>query len=145
MASAKKIWCEGQLIEVSVEVYKADTQGERKERYISEDLKTERIQIDTAKQTIHIRPSREDSLERLMDENAQQFADNAEPMDEAVARKVLLEQALNKLTPDERAMIYALFFEELSEREYARRTGIAQKTINDRKNRILKKLKKLLE
>lgn len=145
MASAKKIWCEGQLIEVSDEVYKAYTQGERKERYISEDLKTERIQIDTAKQTIHIRPSREDSLERLMDENAQQFADNAEPMDEAVARKVLLEQALNKLTPDERAMIYALFFEELSEREYARRTGIAQKTINDRKNRILKKLKKLLE
>lgn len=35
-------------------------------------------------------------------------------------------------------LIEALFFEGLSERAYSERSGIPQKTVNDRKNRILK-------
>lgn len=42
-------------------------------------------------------------------------------------------------------LMNALFFRKLSEREWSAETGIPQKTINDRKRRILIKLKKLLE
>ena len=42
-------------------------------------------------------------------------------------------------------LINALFFRNLSERKWSDETGIPQKTINDRKHRIIAKLKKYLE
>lgn len=54
-----------------------------------------------------------------------------------------LHKALKQLTEDEMALIQALFFDGKSEREWSKKCGIAQKTINDRKRRILSKLKNL--
>lgn len=45
----------------------------------------------------------------------------------------------------EQELIQALFFRGLSERKWSEECGIPQKTINDRKQRILAKLKKMLE
>ena len=54
-----------------------------------------------------------------------------------------LRRALDTLTEDEYALICALYLQDkpMTEREFSRKTGIPQKTLNDRKARILKKLK----
>ncbi len=56
-----------------------------------------------------------------------------------------LHRCLSLLEQDEQTLIEALYFQGFSEHEWSRKTGIPQKTINDRKRRILGKLKKLLE
>ena len=49
--------------------------GDRKMRYFESDLKEERFLMDENGQIRQVIPSREDSLDRLMDDNAEQFAD----------------------------------------------------------------------
>ena len=69
-------------------------------------------------------------------------------IDEIVADNLLLEQlfaALAELSGDERGLIDALFFEEKSEREVSRETGVPRKTLAYRRDKILAKLKKLLD
>ena len=53
-----------------------------------------------------------------------------------------LEKALNSLSAAEYDIIFHLYLadEPLTEREYGALKGIPQKTLNDRKNRILKKV-----
>ncbi|BCJ96518.1 hypothetical protein acsn021_40870 [Anaerocolumna cellulosilytica] len=53
--------------------------------------------------------------------------------------------ALQSLSEDERSLIDELFFNDKSERMLAGELGIATMTLHDRKHRILRKLKKLLE
>lgn len=54
----------------------------------------------------------------------------------------LLRLSIAQLAPSEQELITALFYDGMTEREYAIKSGIPQKTINDRKRRILLKLKK---
>ena len=56
-----------------------------------------------------------------------------------------LHKAIGMLTKEEQILIKALFFDGYSEREWMRITGIPQRTINDRKRKIIEKLKKILE
>jgi RNA polymerase sigma factor (sigma-70 family) len=56
-----------------------------------------------------------------------------------------LHQCMALLPDAEQKLIHALYFEELTERQYAERVGIPHMTIHDRKAKILRKLKKLLE
>ncbi len=62
-----------------------------------------------------------------------------------VERRLGIEKIKNAiliLSPDEQMLIRALFFEGVSEREYASRLGIPQKTLNNRKLKLLSKLRK---
>ena len=83
------------------------------------------------------------------DDNSIEFiADEAVNVAEAVVHRMMLDKlrsALATLSDDEQKLVNAIFFQELSEREWSSISGIPQKTINDRKRRILAKLKKLLE
>ena len=63
--------------------------------------------------------------------------------DKLVAEK--LHRCLAQLTKEEQELIFILFFQNKSEHQVSRETGIAQKTIHNRKVRILARLKKLLE
>lgn len=56
-----------------------------------------------------------------------------------------LRMALVALTPEERLLIHELFFNGKSERTLSAMIAVPQKTINDRKKRILLKLRKLIE
>ena len=56
-----------------------------------------------------------------------------------------LHTALSLLTPEERALIQALFFDERKESELAVELGISQPAVYKRKMKILKKLKIFLE
>lgn len=72
---------------------------------------------------------------------------NAEFTD-AVIWKITVDKLhliISMLPKDEQELIHALFFRGLSERKWSEECGIPQRTINDRKRRILAKLKKMLE
>ncbi|HHZ07078.1 MAG TPA: sigma-70 family RNA polymerase sigma factor [Clostridiales bacterium] len=147
-ADKKQIWINGQFVEVTDEVYTAYMQGDRKIRYFETDLKVERAVFKEDGTINKIIPSREDSLDRLMDDNAAQYADESESVENVVFRQMeneKLHTALSKLFQEERSLIKALFFEEQTEREYAERLGISQPAVHKRKNKTLAKLKYFLE
>ena len=147
-ADKKRIWIRGQYVEVTDEVYRAYMQGDRKMRYFENDLKTERFVLGKEGQVVQIIPSREDSLDRLVDENAQQFSDEQEGVESVVLHKLEVDRlhtALSLLAPEERALIQALFFDERKESELAMELGISQPAVYKRKMKVLKKLKLLLE
>ncbi|MEG2286018.1 MAG: sigma factor-like helix-turn-helix DNA-binding protein [Eubacterium sp.] len=56
-----------------------------------------------------------------------------------------LENALKQLNLQERFLINEIFFEDKTDAELARETGVPRTTLNSRKKRVLKKLKKLIE
>ena len=87
-ADKKRLWVSGQFIEVTDEVYDAYMKGDRKMRYFESDLKTERFLMDENGQIRQVIPSREDSLDRLMDDNAEQFADRHESVEDMVLRRI---------------------------------------------------------
>lgn len=69
--------------------------------------------------------------------------DTSEPLDEKIMRKVMIEklpEAISILADEEKTLIYQLYFENMSERQISSLTGVPQKTINNRRKRILKKL-----
>ena len=86
-------------------------------------------------------------MDRLTDDYNEQFADEDETVEETVIHKLMIEKlrfVLDKLSPDEYALIYALYYKGISERQWSSETGIPQKTIKYRRRRILNKLKKFL-
>lgn len=129
-------------------MYRAYMQGDRKMRYFENDLKTERFVLGKEGQVVQIIPSREDSLDRLVDENARQFSDERENVESVVLYELEVDRlhtALSLLAPEERALIQALFFEEKTERQYADELGVYRNAVHVRKMKALKKLKSLLE
>ena len=55
-----------------------------------------------------------------------------------------LRAAIQKLSPDQQAMIRAIYFENVSVNDYAARMGVTQSAISQRLQTVKKKLKKLL-
>ena len=67
---------------------------------------------------------------------------------ETVVRAVMVDRlkvALPLLSDGEQALVKAIFFEELSEREVGLRLGITQSVVNKRKAKILAKLRTIIE
>ena len=81
-ADKKRLWVSGQFVEVTDEIYDAYMKGDRKMRYFESDLKAERLLMDENGQIKQVIPSREDSLDRLMDDNAEQFSDRHESVED---------------------------------------------------------------
>lgn len=148
------IKAEDKYVPVSEEVYTVYAQSERQLEYMALDLKRDRVlqdangkaALDQNGQPI-ILPEREVSLDKLMAEDWD-YPSSVPSPESAVLDQLeitALHQCLASLDTDERTLIEALFFEGLTERAYSERSGIPQKTVNDRKNRILKKLHQLLK
>ena len=144
------ITIDGEDVEVTEAVYTAYAAGDRKMRYMELDLKCDRVLrnekgkavLDEHGNPVAL-PEREMSLDKLIGEDWD--FPSSEPSAEDAVLGLLETEALygclDRLDTDERALIDALFFEGLTEREYADRIGVVQKTVNNRKNRILEKLK----
>ncbi|MPL87841.1 hypothetical protein SDC9_33851 [bioreactor metagenome] len=133
--------------DLSDEIIETLEKSDRKMEYQQYDLKVERYRIDYAKGAVTYLPSREDSYERLLEEN-RQFAADAECVDDTVVKAVMIEKmlaCLKRLTSKEQELITELFFKSKSERQLSMETGIPYMTIHDRKVKILYKLKKLME
>ena len=148
------IKAEDMYVLVSKEVYTVYAQSERQLEYMACDLKRDRILqdadgkavLDQNGQPIML-PEREVSLDKLMAEEWDYPSSAPSPESVVLDRLEIaaLHQGLSSLTAEERTLIEALFFEGLTGRAYSERSGIPQKTVNDRKNRILKKLYQLLK
>lgn len=75
------------------------------------------------------------------------LVDNKSDVHQIVEEKLLVDKlhhALDKLTEEENKIIQALFFDELSERQYAVKQGLSQAAIHKRKQRVLEKLRNML-
>ena len=121
--------------------------SERKMQYQEYDLKRARNIVDPKtgeKMTI---PSREDSYERLQ-EMAVQFPEENRSVEDQILKKIECEQLhkfLLELSKEEQWLIQELYFEERTERDLAEELKIYHNAVHKRKNRILKKLKNILE
>jgi len=132
--------------EASDEVIETLRKSERKMIYQEHDLKVDR-RVKTKDGQIKLISSREDSYERLADKSIQ-FAGIDEGPEMQLLRKTQLEQlqtALAGLSSDERELIELLYYCDKTEREVANLYHLSQCAIHRRRDRILKKLRNLLE
>lgn len=134
------LYIDGQAVPVSEQVYRAYQHYERKEEYFSYDLKTEKFQKETAT----FLPSREDSFERLLEQD-KQFAASGVSVEEQAVSSVWLEELLQCLSADERVILHKLYFEDKSERNVSIELGISKTALHHRKVKLLQKLKNFLE
>ena len=88
----KELWIDGHFIEVTDEVYAAYVKGQRKIDYFEKDLKTERVIKEKDGSIKEIVPSREDSLNRLIDDNSMQFSYDSKSVECEVEINVDLEK-----------------------------------------------------
>ena len=129
------------------EIKKVMNHYARKERYMEHDLKREIMVVDSENEKIFFYPSKEDSFERLSELN-EQFVDESSSTENFVENKIMkerLRECLLLLSFAERSLIEALYYQNKTERELSKETGVHYSTIHSRKKKILEKLKKLLE
>ena len=141
------IGIKGKRIAVTEEVYLAYYRSKRRERYFERDIKTETAIRDKGGNITGYAPSKEDSLDRLIDAG-EDYDDGQKSVEEVVIGGLMsnaLYQALDKLPEVDRALIEALFFQGKTERQMATEYGLSQKAINKRKAKILLTLKIFLE
>ncbi|WP_312101808.1 sigma-70 family RNA polymerase sigma factor [Pygmaiobacter massiliensis] len=136
-------------VDISEEVIAFLKENDLKRKYFEYELKTEkqiRRKVGASEDdTPIVRPSREDSLNRLTD-LAMQFA-SSEDVETSVIKKLMIEKLMDcvsQLSKDEQELITELFFNGKSEREWSEEIGIHFMTIHNRKVKIIKKLKKLM-
>lgn len=137
------LYIDGQTVPVSEQVYRVYQHYERKEEYFSYDLKVEKFQKETAS----FLPSREDSYERLLEQD-KQFAALGKSVEQLAAEHLEAEQVrfcLSKLSEDERDLILRLFYQEKTEQEIGNMLHISQQSVNKRKQTLLLKLRKIFE
>ncbi|MDR3587349.1 MAG: hypothetical protein P4L59_18840 [Desulfosporosinus sp.] len=118
---------------VTKEVHEAYYEQERRDEYYRRMKKKLHQSYDELSATSH--PAEE-----------QLFVPPAS-VEELAERELTLEIlffALGKLADDERELVEKLYFENKSEREYARSTGVPQTTVLRRRERILVKIRKLI-
>lgn len=123
---------EGNVVEVSPEVYYAYFHMERQER--GQEEKKQRNSVVSY-----------DALDSDETVGLETMPDLISPrLDDLMILRELrhkLRCAIEVLPAGERELIQAIYFEGLSERDYARRKGISQTGVNKRRKKILSKMK----
>lgn len=126
----------GNIIEVTEEVYLTYYRMDRRARFLKEK--------DEQNGTVNY--SNLDTEDTLGEE---MIPDTTSPSVESVAIHSILKQklyeSLGQLCAEDRELLQALYFEELSERQYSERTGIPQRTVNYRRRRAVDRLRKFFE
>ena len=138
MAEKKKYYIRSSRtsVEVTQEVHCAYHSVERHLRTLDDkDKRNGKISYDNL------------DTEELLGEDMIPDLDAVSVEDAAIARVMhqQLHQALHLLTKPEQELIYAIYFQGLSERKLSQRMGIHYMTIHSRKVKILEKLRRLLE
>lgn len=128
------ITVDGVSAEVSLEVFEAYAQEDRRERYGYER--------DTGKLF---------SLDQIDEEGMQQsslFQHKNESLEYSVVQKLMIEQLLSVLPllrEEEQEIITCLYYDGCSIRKHAKEKGLSEFAIRHRKRKLLLKLKKNLE
>lgn len=140
MDTKKKFYIrvENQVEQVTEEVYREYFKMDRRERYLEErDLVHGRFlysQLDNVYEGVLGEEMIADSL--------------AEDLCDVVVSKIMIEklkECLSLLSDEDLNLMIQLFYEEKSQRQLSVESGVPVMTISDRKNRVLKKIKKSME
>lgn len=137
MAEEKKYYIKipDALVEVSKEIYLAYYRMERKARGVDEKDQYHGTMLYSELDTSELL-----AIDMFQDPDVAS-------VEEMVVDKVMgekLHQCLQLLPQQEHDMICTLYFDGLSERQLSERTGVPTMTIHDRKVKILRKLKILM-
>ena len=125
-------------IEITPDVLHVLRTSDRKMRYVE----------DQEQRVAKFLPSRETSLDEMIEKEHRQFAAEQPSWEDELLHQELicrLHSAIKLLEQSERELILAIYFEGLTERQLARRADLHHMTIHSRKIRILQKLKNLLK
>ncbi len=126
---------EGKLIEVEKAVYDAYYQMDRRERYIEErDEENGVVSYQT------IEEENIDGESGLLDPNAVTIEE------QLIAKEIMnrLYRCIALLPRAERELIIAVYFEGLSTKDYAMKEGLSKRTVDERRSRILRKMREIL-
>ena len=122
--------------------------SDRKMEYMEVDIKQERFSYDPEGKVVDLLPSREDSYDRLMEEEHRQFAIE-QPTPESLllleAEYIKLYRAIAQLEKDEQCLVILRYWYDWTQSQVADKLGISQQAVSYRELRILNKLKKILE
>lgn len=144
MSNKKYTMKNGTNVEVSEEIYEYLVKSDRRIRYIEEDLKRNTYIIDSVNEKVTVIPKREQSLDRLT-ELGKDFSDSASDFQDGTILKIMLDEALAKLSDEERYLIIQLFYFMRSEKDMAAELNVTRRTISNRKNKILHKLRSFID
>ena len=125
----------GMLMEVSESTYLEFYRLQRRQKYIDERSRENKdIPYDSL------------TTDEFNGEDI--LVDDGESVEDQAVRNVTAEEIrfrISLLKPADQELVQAMFFEGLSERQYAEKCGVNRNAIHKRKVRILEELKKLLE
>ncbi|MCR1935025.1 MULTISPECIES: sigma-70 family RNA polymerase sigma factor [Bacillota] len=124
-------------VDVSEEVYKGYWQETNRENYLK--------RLDKENRLGYFSEFVSDEVGRSMEERLIDKAVDLEKLVEVKIQIEALNRALDNLSPEEREIIQALFYEEIPQRDLAKKLNISQGAVFRRKEKILRKLKVLLE
>lgn len=130
---------------VSKEIYKEYYKMKRRERYLEEDIKIGRIAVDSETETVNFVPSKEDSINRLIELGAD-FEDD-QMIEDILCDKatmLILQEAIAELNEKEQELIQALYYNDQTVREVAEEENISHVAVIKRRNKVLDKLKKYI-
>ncbi len=141
--SKKYIEIQGEKVAVTEEFYKDYYKMDRRRRYLEDDVKAGRIDIDMEKEEVTFVPSKEDSYNRLLDAG-EQFQANQVVEDIVcdMAVSLILQEALKELDEEERQIITGLYYEDLTTRETGEIINKSHVTVGKKHKKVLVKLKK---
>ena len=132
------ITVEGKEVQVSADVYHAYAKAERRDRYVTEQYEKGDLV----------------SLEYLTENGVpldQLYSEIAPDAEEEVLRRYNQEEVreilipvLNALKKKDRALVKALYFDGVTERDYAKMLGIHASTVHYRRNQVLVELRRTI-
>lgn len=137
--------------------------AEKKEYFIK--IENQQIQVsETVYRTYYGLQRRDKTLEEKDQRNGRMLYSNldtsetlgeemipdmsAAAVEDMVIAKLMserLHRCINLLPKGEQELIHAIYFEQLSERKLSKKTGVHYMTLHDRKIRIIRKLRKMME
>ena len=124
-------------VDVSEELYKGYWQETNRENYLN--------RLDKENKLGYFSEFVSDGIDRGMEERLGDKTVDVVKLVEVKMQIEALNKALDKLSPEEREIIQALFYEEIPQRDLAKKLNISQGAVFRRKEKILRKLKVLLE
>jgi RNA polymerase sigma factor (sigma-70 family) len=130
-------------IPVTDELYREYYKMKRRERYLEQDIKVGSSVVDPETGKVTYKPSKEDSIQRLMDKGKDFASDeNLEDVIVDKAMLLILQEAMKELNRQEMDLIHDLFYEEMTVREVAKQANTSHVTVIKRRDKILSKLRK---
>ena len=139
----KFIRISNELIPVSEQIYKEYFKMARREKYMENDIKVGRTHVDLKSGVTTFIPSKEDSIQRLMDQG-KDFSDG-QAIEDIICDKAMLfilKDAITELNHKEQELIDDLYYKNLTVRQAAEKENISHVAIVKRHKKILEKIKK---